>query len=159
MSGCTTTPAPGPLATTSSEPTPALSDAVKAFTRFNSVLDGYAGGTSAVDEFRDLVTPEYFNQLVSDDQQRSETRVVGTSSFSEEKLVDAVQWGGNGDLALVVCLDLSRTREINPDGAETSTGARRLRSPLLISFEVVAADDVELLVTKVDQWAEDGYCL
>jgi hypothetical protein len=159
LSGCTPTPVPTPSATIATVPTPTLSDAVAAFARFNSVLDGYIGGTASVDAFKPLVTPEYFDRLVIEDAGvDDETRTVGPSSFAEEKLVDPEDWGGVGDLALVVCVDISRTRVVDSKGLEVRDASRKLMIPMIIFFDLSGHNESELLVTEVDQWNEDGYC-
>jgi hypothetical protein len=158
LGGCSAdTGIPHPRTTPTNDPTPSLADAVDAFTRFNSVLDGYVGGTASVEEFRDLVTPEYFGDLAKADENRATTtRTIGASSFGDEKLVDPDDWGGFGDLSLVVCRDISHTTEVNLNGDPT-TSDRQTRIPMIIFYNLEESS-ARLLVTKVDKWAEEDYC-
>jgi hypothetical protein len=136
-----------------------LAAAVDAFTVFNSVLDGYAGGTKTVEDLEPLVTPEYFDVLKAEDATRdTSTRTVGASSFDDEKLVDPDDWGGYGDLSLVVCRDISQTHVVDSSGAPSTVEPLRTRIPMIIYLVSEPAPDRGLLITKVDQWNEDGYC-
>ncbi len=150
-----------PTRAPTAEPSPSLTDAVNAFTNFNAVLDGYLAGSTPITAFESIVTPEYFDVLVEEDVDgvtKNGTRTVGASSFGEEKLVEPEDWGGYGDVALVVCRDISRTSEVDRNGEPVGGSGRDTLIPLVVYFTVDNSPERRLLVTKVDQWNEDGYC-
>ena len=157
LTGCTATPVVSPSPTTISSENATLAEAIDTFAVFNAALDGYVGGTSDVEVLEPLVTPEFYEQLVAEDSEFAarETFTVGASSFSDEKLVDAAEWGGFGELALVVCVDISRTKNVDSKGDPSTETPLRLHIPNIVFF--VRVDD-SLLISKADIWNEDGYC-
>lgn len=146
-----------PTPTTTEKQSARLAAAVDAYTVFNAALDGYISGSSTVEVLEPLVTPDYYDVLAAEDVEfrARDTFTVGASSFSQEKLEDADAWGGFGEIALVICRDISRTRVVDSDGAPSTATPIRTRIPT-IAFLV--ADGDALLISKVDQWNEDGYC-
>ncbi|RWZ51884.1 hypothetical protein ELQ90_07310 [Labedella phragmitis] len=150
---------PSSPATTSTVSTPSINDATEAFTRFNSVLDGYYSGTAVADDFAPVATSGFLNELREAEKNSDRrTRTVGVSTFDSEKLVDPTQWGGFGELALVVCRDVSKTQLIDEHGNPSTTKRARTRIPMIVFFEPGAASQSELVVTKVEQWNETDYC-
>jgi hypothetical protein len=84
-------------------------------------------------------------------------RWLGSSSFSDAKLVSTDATSAEDDLAVAVCRDVSRTTIVDAATGEEATPAdRRLRIPLLVSF---VRSDKSLLVAEVTQWNEESYCL
>jgi hypothetical protein len=159
LSSCSN-PARAP-STTTATPTDSesalLAEAVDAYTVFNAALDGYISGTSAVDVLEPFVTSEYYGVLLSEDAEFSQrtTFTIGASSFRDEKLEDADEWGGYGDIALVVCRDISQTRVVDSSGAPST--ATPLRT-LIPTITFLVRDGDSLLISKVEQWNENGYC-
>jgi hypothetical protein len=134
-----------------------LSQAIDAFVVFNAALDVYNARTDSVEVFRGLVTTAYFEQLQAEDAVRGDgTRTLGTSSFSEEKLVDPAEWGSSSDVALVVCRDVTGTKIVDAAGSDATPANRRLMIPMIVFF--VESSEGQLLVEEVDQWNEEGYC-
>jgi hypothetical protein len=159
LSACGGSSPPRSTSTPSSTESARLAAAIDAFTVFNATLDGYAGGSKTVDDFEPLVTSDYFEVLVREDAVRdTSTRTVGASSFSDEKLVDPDDWGGYGDVSLVVCRDISRTEVVDASGAPSRSTPIRTLIPMIVYFVMERSAAHGLLITKVDQWKEDGYC-
>ncbi|RUQ97091.1 hypothetical protein [Labedella endophytica] len=136
-----------------------LAEAVDAFTVFNAALDGYYSGTKSIEDLQSFVTPDYFRVLVAEEAERdTSTWTMGTSTFGDEKLVDPDKWGGHGDLSLVVCRNISRTEVVDDTGAPSTVKPLRTRIPLIVYFMDDDTSGSGMLIEKVDQWNEDGYC-
>lgn len=142
----------------------ALAAAEEAFTAYLLILDTiYAEGGIDSERLLEVATEEvYLDEVPGFENYKAEgKRSTGETSFDTVTLQSADLTGFSVSDAVVIyaCEDFSSTDVLNAEGTSIVSPDGRTRWPLTISFDINSESGGSLIVSSVEDWTGEDFCV
>jgi hypothetical protein len=142
----------------------ALAAAEEAFGKYLALIDQIsADGGAGPDRLSAAATPEVVAHEKDgfEETHTAGERGIGRRTFDSMTLQSADINSGvtEAAIAVYVCEDFSATDILDAAGNSVVSPTRQLRYPLEVFFDLTADSDVPLLVSNVDDWTGEDFCI
>ena len=159
--GHTPTPSATPLFATDEE---ALTAAEEAYAAYQQVSDAILGGGGAEPErLLDVATEAQYEYEKAgfDEAQARQFRSTGTSKFDSMAVKErgVALDDGHAVLSVFVCDDYSSVDVVDSAGQSVVASDRPDRIPRVVFFHAGQSTKAQLVVSRIDEWDGDDFCL
>lgn len=167
LSGCTPTPAPTPIpSSTTAAPVfesdeEALAAATEAYAAYLKASDASGGaGTDSRSTFLALTVGEAHKDDLEAEKLFDDRgwKKVGTTTFDTMQIQSSSFSGGQWEVRTYLCLDVSATDVLDQAGASVVKADRPKRLPLEVAFTNKDDTSKTLLVSESKVWSGSDYC-